>query len=127
MAPNRNRGNLKAQYERRKIRNADRDAAIRKSPEWKLDRWRKLLKEQYNLTIDDYEKLLAKQNGVCAICLQPEMQKTGNGDIKRLAIDHCHRTGRIRGLLCHGCNQGLGFFKDNPDSLSNAVMYLVDN
>jgi hypothetical protein len=61
------------------------------------------------------------QNGVCAICGSPP---TGTRSHGLLAIDHCHDTLKIRGLLCNNCNNGLGRFKDNPDSLRKAADYL---
>lgn len=59
----------------------------------------------YGISSEEYEELLIVQNGVCAICDKPEL--SGN----RLAIDHCHRTGFVRGLLCVGCNRKLGWFE----------------
>ena len=64
--------------------------------------------------------MLEKQNHVCAIC--------GNKDNnKKLAVDHCHTTGVIRGLLCSACNTSLGKFKDSVELLQNAIQYLKDN
>lgn len=64
----------------------------------------------------DYQCLLEKQKAVCAICYQK--------CTRALAADHCHNTGRVRGLLCNNCNRGLGHFKDNPELLYNAIEYL---
>ena len=74
---------------------------------------------KYGITIEKYEILLAEQNGCCAICLAV----TGS-DGKRLAVDHNHETGEVRGLLCDNCNTGLGMFKDNPSLLAKAINYL---
>ncbi len=71
----------------------------------------------YGITKDQYEDLLVKQNGVCAICLSLDLKKT-------LCVDHDHQTGRIRGLLCSKCNKGLGLFGDTRDLLLKAVKYL---
>lgn len=60
------------------------------------------LKARYGITLEDYEALLVKQNGVCAIC--EEECKTG----ERLSVDHDHETGAVRGLLCRACNFRLG-------------------
>jgi len=65
----------------------------------------------------DYQLLLAAQNGVCALCF-------GAPTKRALHLDHDHETGRVRGLLCHGCNLGLGFLKDNIDVILRAVDYL---
>jgi len=73
--------------------------------------------KKYGLTVTQYESMLAEQGGGCAICgTKP--------DGKRLAIDHCHKTGEVRGLLCSPCNVGLGHFRDDTDLLYKAVKYL---
>jgi Recombination endonuclease VII/Stc1 domain len=82
----------------------------------------------YKLTNDEYEKLLKEQNYVCKICGQNETAKL-KGITKKLAVDHCHTSKKngqlkIRGLLCHNCNVGLGAFRDNPDYLKKAAQYL---
>ena len=76
------------------------------------------LKVSYGLSIEAYESIFKFQNGACAIC------KGQNMDGKRLAVDHCHSTGKIRGLLCSNCNNGLGRFKDDHGLLEAALIYL---
>jgi hypothetical protein len=76
------------------------------------------LKSDYNITLDEYNEILIKQNNGCAIC-----GKTINGK-RNMCVDHDHETGRVRGLLCSHCNWGLGHFKDNIDLLENAIKYL---
>jgi hypothetical protein len=73
----------------------------------------------FGLTIEDYETMLKSQNKQCAIC--GTLQCTSG---KRLAIDHCHLTGRIRGLLCLRCNQAIGKFNDNYFLLQQAADYV---
>lgn len=69
-----------------------------------------------------------KSDGLCEICKKPETSLANYGTkSRRLAIDHCHTTGEFRGLLCANCNQGLGRFKDNIESLENAINYLKKN
>ena len=63
------------------------------------------------------------QGDLCAICGRPESRQQ-HGVIQALSIDHCHVTGRFRGLLCEACNKVLGFMEDNPDRLSKAIYYL---
>ncbi len=77
------------------------------------------LKRQYGITIQDYDKILAEQNGGCAIC-----GRSGDKMFKGLFVDHDHRTDKIRGLLCHGCNSALGLFRDDPEVLQKAFMYI---
>jgi hypothetical protein len=69
------------------------------------------------MTLDEYDNMLKAQNGVCAICKQPE-------DSRGLAVDHCHTTKKNRALLCFRCNAGLGQFKDNIEYLQAAIEYL---
>lgn len=78
---------------------------------------KKLLKKRYNITPEEYDALFEEQNGKCLIC--------GEYDTKRkLNVDHSHKTGVIRGLLCTTCNRGIGFFKDDVEKMSKAILYL---
>jgi hypothetical protein len=74
--------------------------------------------EQYGIGADEYARLLTSQGGVCGICRQPALVNS------RLHIDHDHQTGRVRGLLCHNCNRGLGIMGDTLDRMRAAVTYL---
>jgi hypothetical protein len=94
----------------------------------RLKRWRKSnpdaarAKDQrarvraYGIEPADVERMTAEQDGKCALCRRK----------KRLVIDHCHRTGRVRGLLCHQCNTGLGWIEGNPDVLARIAGYTAD-
>ena len=82
------------------------------------------LKKHYGMTIDEYEKMYDKQKGLCFICGNPETTQCNNGKSRKLAVDHCHKTGKIRGLLCTSCNRGLGYFQDSIDLLTKATEYL---
>lgn len=77
------------------------------------------LKKMFGITIDDFERMDAEQGGVCAIC-----QKPPTGRQKNLCVDHCHTTGRVRGLLCDKCNRAIGLLDENPDTINRAVSYL---
>lgn len=77
------------------------------------------LERAYGISIADYERMLAAQGGGCAICRKPPRSEG-----MRFAVDHDHDTGRIRGLLCHPCNGGLGVFGDSIDGLRRALNYL---
>lgn len=81
------------------------------------------LKKHYGLSRAEYERLHAAQNGKCKICGRAETQKI-RGKPFRLAVDHCHSKGAIRGLLCRQCNTGLGAFNDDVELLSAAIAYL---
>jgi hypothetical protein len=80
--------------------------------------------KKYSLTQDQYDAMMAAQNYVCAICHQPEQTKHKEVS-RRLAVDHCHTTGAIRGLLCSHCNHGIGRFHDKIDLLKSAIDYLT--
>lgn len=85
-------------------------------------RWH--LRTRYGLTEADYEALLERQGGGCAICGSPTVRdRTRN----QLYVDHDHQTGRVRGLLCSPCNSGLGAFRDSRDLLLVAVSYLAES
>lgn len=74
---------------------------------------------------ETYFLMHKSQNGLCAICKLPENRKSRTkGKICRLAIDHCHITNKVRDLLCHDCNTGIGKFKDDINLLKKAIMYL---
>lgn len=72
-----------------------------------------------------YEKMKIQQKNLCAICHTANTTQANNKThIKGLAIDHCHATGKVRGLLCDACNSGLGYFKDSTELLLDAILYL---
>lgn len=81
------------------------------------------LKTKFGISLKDYKSLLTAQHKVCAICQGSETQKQ-YGKVIKLAVDHCHQTKKVRGLLCGACNKGLGYFRDNPERLQNAITYL---
>lgn len=78
-----------------------------------------MLRRFYGITLHDYNCLLVFQNHTCAICDKPEPGR------RCLAVDHDHKTGAVRGLLCTRCNQALGFFRDDRHILNRAVEYLT--
>jgi hypothetical protein len=90
---------------------------------WKEYGRRSFLKHRYGITTDEYDSMVIAQGGVCAICKNNTAGGRGTGS--RLAVDHNHTTGVVRGLLCSMCNQGIGMFKDDPTLLSKAIEYLT--
>lgn len=78
------------------------------------------LRHRYGITRADYEKMYASQGGACIICGKSRPMQTAKG----LVVDHCHDTGKVRGLLCAGCNYSLGVFKDSSAVLLRAASYL---
>lgn len=86
--------------------------------------WERSLKRRYGITAAEYQRLYEAQDGVCAICEEPETAKGRGGEIKRLAVDHCHKTGRVRSLLCDACNRLLGYAREDHVVLRRAISYL---
>lgn len=103
-------------------------AFIARDPKRHLIQQRKShIKIKYNLTWESYTELYNSQKGKCKICETPVKLMGSNAEHSEVArIDHSHRTGKIRGILCNECNKGLGSFKDNIKSLKNAISYLED-
>jgi hypothetical protein len=90
----------------------------------KVARKERILKTKYGLTYLDFCNMLENQNYVCAICYKVETALDRAGSPRTLVVDHCHTTGKIRGLLCNSCNVGLGHFDDNIEYMANAISYL---
>lgn len=80
------------------------------------------LMKTYNMTIEDWNEMYKKQNGCCAICGIHQMNIPNNG---KLHVDHNHKTGKVRGLLCSRCNQVLGLFDEDVERMQNAYDYLT--
>ncbi len=108
------------------------DRARRKSPEdrqakaaydrkWRrqtlAERRRASLRRSYGITLEQYQSMEKQQNHGCAICGKPPEKRA-------LAVDHCHATGKVRGLLCAKHNTGIGLFEDSPELLKAAILYL---
>lgn len=94
-------------------------------PEVRKSFWARNLRRKFGITVEQYEEMLEAQEGGCAICGTTDCQaKTGKS---RLAVDHDHDTGKVRGLLCNHCNAGLGAFRDNTTLLEKAIKYLEEH
>ena len=78
------------------------------------------IKRVYGLSKEQFYEMMKNQNDCCAICFARKEEQ----HYKTLSIDHCHKTGKVRGLLCSNCNTALGLFKDNKDSIQRAIQYL---
>ena len=79
------------------------------------------IRQDYGITIDQYNEMFSKQNGCCGICGKHQSNEEMG---RRLAVDHCHTTKKVRGLLCRKCNTALGLFRDNPELIQKALSYL---
>jgi len=97
--------------------------------EWRINNVDKArdvsLRKTFNITLVQYNEMLENQNHACAICGEKETVINYKNSKKiNLSVDHCHTTGKIRGLLCVNCNKGLGHFKDNKAIMEKAILYL---
>jgi hypothetical protein len=104
--------NKRCMYQARKVR---REA----SDDYKYNIRKSNLKRKYNITPEEFDDMLEVQNNCCAICLEHK----SSFDIS-LCQDHCHYTGRNRGILCNNCNRAIGLLGDDLEKLTNAVTYL---
>jgi hypothetical protein len=105
-------------YSKSEVCKANRKAYYQKTKTQHIER---NLKRQYGVDWDTYNLLLENQKGVCAICQRPD---SGSMCSQRLFVDHCHDSGKVRGLLCHHCNSALGLFQDSPQLLQSAINYV---
>lgn len=83
------------------------------------------LKTKFGITLDEYNQILERQDYGCAIC--SSRKASGPLENGSFPVDHDHKTGKVRGLLCNKCNTGLGLFKENEDLLLKAIGYLRNN
>lgn len=106
-----------------KWRLANKDKAAEQARRWRANHPRAAkdygIRARYGLPLGSYEKLLTEQEGKCACC--GSSKPGGRGDFH---VDHCHDTGKIRGLLCHGCNVSIGHFDHDTSLLEKAILYL---
>ena len=100
-------------------------AAYRSRSDVQEGSWTRNLKKNYNLTPKEFNDMWADQDGKCSIC---KVEMAPRGRLKDSAtVDHNHDTGKVRGILCRCCNNGIGALKDSPEILSAAIDYLLDN
>ena len=90
---------------------------------WNDNNHEYFLMYRYGIKKADYDRMLAEQDGRCAIC----RSDVPGGKYTLWPVDHCHTTNQVRGLLCHRCNMGLGYFKDDVNRLRSAIAYLTKN
>jgi hypothetical protein len=106
-----------------------RQCNVKKVTEWRAQNkklqafrtWKAKLRRKYQITPETFHLMWDRQGGLCAICCEP---LSGDGK-KRAGVDHCHRTGLARALLCHPCNMGLGAFRERREVMLKAVEYLT--
>lgn len=87
---------------------------------YRANKWPNHLKLKYGISQEQFDAMLAEQNGGCALC--DSREPGGRG--QRFHVDHCHVSGKVRQLLCNACNHMLGCARDRPDVLRKAAAYL---
>ena len=100
--------------------------ASKPSGEWEEHLRKRHLRTEYGISAEEFYKLLGSQEGRCSIC-RVEMDSTTRRNVpNKVQVDHDHKTGQVRGLLCFSCNTGLGKFRDSEELLHAAIAYLKD-
>lgn len=102
-------------YARNYYRQNSEEIRSRRGPSYSPHAWRK---HKYGLTPEGFTALYVSQDGRCAVC---QTSKTS----RELDVDHCHETGKVRGLLCGPCNRGIGQLKDDPSLVMAAAIYIA--
>lgn len=106
----------------------NRKKELRRVAKWRLGNpegeFNAYLMRKYGISRGQYDVMLKEQGGVCKICQSPPTGKTKKGLATRLDVDHDHKTGVVRGLLCHPCNTALGLVQDRVEVLRAAILYL---
>lgn len=107
------------QNPKNKASNKERRKIYLSNPENKEKAKIKAILTKYRLSQEEFKKILGKSGGKCEICYVSLY-----GLEYKLNIDHCHKTNKVRGILCRNCNLGIGFFEENKKVLSSAIKYL---
>ena len=125
----RNKEKIKARVSAWQIENADKkranDARYRASGKKQYDnnRQARRRKRVYGITEEQYAEMLERAGGVCEICGRVPSEVSSKG----ACVDHCHETGKVRGILCIPCNTGIGNLRDDPAVLRKALSYLENH
>lgn len=85
------------------------------------------LKHRFSVDLKWYEKQFEKQNYSCAICKSKTNKTAGDREFWNFSVDHCHNSGKVRGILCNNCNRALGLFQDNPKLIRKAAEYVEEH
>lgn len=102
--------------------NEDNRRYYKKMP--RKDQRAKSLKSKYGLSFEEFQMILHKQEGRCSICMEEVYWDTYTANPKKACVDHCHKTGKIRGILCSNCNRALGLLKDDLSRIKRLEGYL---
>lgn len=88
----------------------------------KADNRKYSFKYTYGITVEEYDKMLEEQGDKCKICGTPQ-----SGIKKKLAVDHCHTTNKVRGILCSKCNTAIGLLNDDIELIEKVIQYLKNS
>jgi hypothetical protein len=101
------------------------EMGLKKARIGRCTRYFDIILRPYGITVDEFEAMHAAQNNLCAVCGKPNTSTTKHGErILRLEVDRCHKTGKVRALLCNTCNHLLGNARNNVEILQSAISYL---
>ena len=104
----------------------ERPIAVKKSSRCKVCYQQNLdLMRFYGITLEDYKAMLVKQEHKCHLCKASPLE--GSSRAPKLFVDHNHTTGKVRALLCHRCNTGIGYFREDIELMKRAIEYLTAN
>jgi hypothetical protein len=103
-------------------KNREKILARHQTPEYRARHKDVCLRNNYGITLEQWNEIFDRQNGCCAICGKHNSQLK-----KSLHVDHCHETNKVRGLLCSKCNRAIGNFNDDINLLQKAINYLHEN
>ena len=110
--------------DRKRNRIIDKDKARQRYFKERDLRTSKRLKKDFGITLAEYDAMFAMQNGLCAVCNEPQKIKDKHGNLRRFSVDHDHKTGRVRQLLCGPCNLSIGLVKENVKTLNKMIEYI---
>jgi hypothetical protein len=118
-----NREKLNAAERTRRAKDPDKRRAYarewwKNNPIKRRDYW---YRKKYGISYSQYDTMCQKQHNVCATCFQPEL------NFETLCVDHNHKTGMVRKLLCHNCNSALGMIGENIETLQNMILYIKEH
>jgi hypothetical protein len=117
--PQANRDRVRRWQEENPERYREKLKEFKQSPAGKRSDRKGHLRRKFGMSLEDYDELVEKQGGVCAVCGYPPDEG------KSFHIDHDHDSGRIRGLLCSRCNHAIGLLRDDPEVIESALTYLA--
>ncbi len=109
----------------KKAYNPKRNIKRKQNPRYQEKNLESNLRTAYGITLEEYNALVFQQSGVCKVCKQ--LPTETSNQTNRLVVDHCHKTGRVRGLMCPNCNCALGHLKESVQLCQELAQYILDH